>query len=44
MVLFRADAPTTLVVPDHAALKPGLLRKLIEQVGLTTEEFIELLR
>jgi len=44
MVLFRAAPPTTLVVPDHDVLKPGLLRKLIEQIGLTTEEFIELIR
>lgn len=44
MVLFRAAPPTTLVVPDHDVLGPGLLRKLIDQVGLTTDEFIELLR
>lgn len=43
MVLFRPAPPTTLVVPDHDVLKVGLLRKLIEQFGLTTEEFLELL-
>jgi hypothetical protein len=43
MVLFRADPPTTLVVPDHKTLKVGLLRKLVDQAGLTTEEFLELL-
>ena len=44
MVLFRAVPPTTLVVPDHDVLKPGLLRKLINQLGLTTEECTNLLR
>ena len=44
MVLFRAHPPTTLVVPDHAVLKVGLLRKMIEQAGLTTDEFVDLLR
>jgi hypothetical protein len=39
----RADPPTTLVVPDHRVLKVGLLRKLIDQAGLGTDEFIELL-
>ena len=43
MVLFRADPPTTLVVPDHKVLKVGLLRKLVDQAGLSTDEFTELL-
>lgn len=44
MVLFRAEPPTTLVVPDHKVLKIGLLRKLIDQANLTVEEFTELIR
>ena len=44
MILFRHQPPTTLVVPNHRVLKPGLLRKLVEQAGLTAEEFAELLR
>ena len=44
MVLFRKEPPTTLVVPSHDVLKPGLLRKLIDQAGLTAEAFRELLR
>jgi predicted RNA binding protein YcfA (HicA-like mRNA interferase family) len=44
MVLFRAHPPTTLIVPDHGALKLGLLRKLVDQAGLTTDEFLSLLR
>jgi predicted RNA binding protein YcfA (HicA-like mRNA interferase family) len=44
MVLVRRNPPAMLVVPDHRALKTGLLRKLIAQTGLTTEQFLELLR
>jgi predicted RNA binding protein YcfA (HicA-like mRNA interferase family) len=32
----------TLSIPQHSELGPGLLRKLINQAGLTTEEFDEL--
>ena len=44
MVLYRASPPTTLVVPDHGVLKVGLLRKLVDQAGITVDEFLELLR
>jgi predicted RNA binding protein YcfA (HicA-like mRNA interferase family) len=44
IVLFREQPPTTLVVPDHDSLKVGLLRKLIDQAGLTVDEFLTLLR
>ena len=43
MVLFRTDPQTTLVVPDHKTLKVGLLRKLVDQAGFTTDEFLKLL-
>jgi len=33
-----------LTVPNHKTLKPGLLRKLIRDAGLTVDEFNELLR
>ena len=33
-----------LVVPRHGELKPGLLRGLIRDAGLTVEEFTALLR
>jgi predicted RNA binding protein YcfA (HicA-like mRNA interferase family) len=29
----------TLAIPQHAELGPGLLRRLIKQAGLSTEEF-----
>jgi hypothetical protein len=44
MVLFRAQPPTTLEVPDHKVLRVGLLRKLLEQAGLTVDELLELRR
>lgn len=33
----------TLAIPRHRELKPGLLRALIRDAGLTVEQFIELL-
>lgn len=33
-----------LTVPNHKTLKPGLLRKLIRDAGLTVDEFKELLK
>ena len=32
-----------IVVPDHKEIAKGTLRKIIKQVGLTTEEFKNLL-
>ncbi len=32
----------TLSIPQHAELGPGLLKKLIEQAGISVEEFNEL--
>ena len=32
-----------LTVPNHRILKPGLLRKLIRDAGLTVDEFNELI-
>ena len=31
----------TVVVPQHKPLKPGTLKGLIEQAGLTLEQFVE---
>ena len=33
-----------VTVPDHRPVKPGLLRKILRDAGLTTEEFIALLK
>jgi predicted RNA binding protein YcfA (HicA-like mRNA interferase family) len=33
----------TVVVPQHKTLKPGTLKGIIEQAGLTLEQFIDTL-
>jgi predicted RNA binding protein YcfA (HicA-like mRNA interferase family) len=33
-----------LTIPDHRTLKPGLLRQLLRDAGLTVEEFLDLLK
>ncbi|MEK6756161.1 MAG: type II toxin-antitoxin system HicA family toxin [Bacteroidota bacterium] len=33
-----------LTIPNHKTLKPGLLRKLIHQAGITMEDFNQLLK
>jgi predicted RNA binding protein YcfA (HicA-like mRNA interferase family) len=33
-----------LTIPDHRILKPGLLRQLLRDAGLTVEEFLDLLK
>jgi len=45
IVLRQVEHPhRRLVVPDHKEVAKGTLRAIIKQVGLTVEEFIELLR
>jgi predicted RNA binding protein YcfA (HicA-like mRNA interferase family) len=41
--LIMRKAERTVVVPQHKPIKPGTLKGLIEQAGLTVEEFIALL-
>ena len=42
VILVHAQDPMKrLTVPQHRALKPGTLRQLIKQAGLTIEEFID---
>jgi predicted RNA binding protein YcfA (HicA-like mRNA interferase family) len=38
-LIMRKDS-LTVVVPQHKPLKPGTLKGVIEQAGLTLEEFI----
>jgi predicted RNA binding protein YcfA (HicA-like mRNA interferase family) len=42
---FHGDSSRTVVVPVHGGrdLKPGTLRAIIRQAGLTIEEFADLL-
>ena len=39
----RNDPFMQISVPQHRTLKPGTLRSIIRQAGLTVEEFVELL-
>ena len=43
IMLFRADPPTTLSVPDHKELDRGTLRALLRQADLLPTQLIELL-
>jgi len=43
MVLYRAEPPAQVTVPDHKELDRGTLRSIIRQAGLSVEEFILLL-
>ena len=45
VLVFPGDPTRTVTVPVHAGRdpKPGTLRSIIRQTGLTVEEFVELL-
>jgi predicted RNA binding protein YcfA (HicA-like mRNA interferase family) len=43
MVMRRDDPFAQVVVPDHRVLDRGTLRAIIRQVGLSVNEFLDLL-
>ena len=43
VVLQRPNDYRNVSVPLHKSLKPGTLRSIIKQAGLTVEEFVKLL-
>jgi len=43
LILFRADPPTTLSVPDHRELDRGTLRALLRLAGVSPAELSQLL-
>lgn len=43
IILVREDPRTMVSVPNHKELDRGMLRAIIRQVGLSVNEFIELL-
>ncbi|NMF64914.1 hypothetical protein DP113_21375 [Brasilonema octagenarum UFV-E1] len=43
IILVREEPKATVTVPDHKELDRGTLRAIIRQVGLTVDEFVELL-
>ena len=42
VLMTKSGYQWTLSIPQHTELGPGLLRKLINQAGLTVEEFNDL--
>jgi predicted RNA binding protein YcfA (HicA-like mRNA interferase family) len=44
-MILRRDTPhARVVVPDHKQIRPGTLRRIISDAGLTTDEFMQLKR
>jgi predicted RNA binding protein YcfA (HicA-like mRNA interferase family) len=43
ITLKRDSPPYHITVPNHKELKPGMLRRIIRDAGLTVAEFNELL-
>ncbi|MBI4580038.1 MAG: type II toxin-antitoxin system HicA family toxin [Planctomycetes bacterium] len=43
MILLRAAPFARVVVPDHRQVRVGTLRKILDEAGLTVEEFTQLL-
>lgn len=42
IVLRRADPFARVVVPDHKQVRPGTLRQILREAGLTVEQLLEL--
>jgi predicted RNA binding protein YcfA (HicA-like mRNA interferase family) len=43
-IIMQRKNPFAMVsVPNHRTVKPGTLRKIIKDAGLTVDEFVELL-
>jgi predicted RNA binding protein YcfA (HicA-like mRNA interferase family) len=43
MILRRAQPPARVVVPDHRNLRPGTLRHILLEAGLSVEDLMRLL-
>ncbi len=43
IIMTRADPYAMVVVPDHKTMKPGVLRGIIRDAGMTVDEFVTLL-
>lgn len=42
-MILRRDQPPARVVPDHARVRLGTLRRIVRDAGLTVDEFLVLL-
>jgi hypothetical protein len=43
MMLRRGMPYARAIVPDHKQIRPGTLRRIITDAGLTVEQFLQLL-
>ena len=43
MILRGDDLYSSVVFPDHSTLRPGTLRQILNEAGLTVEQLLELL-
>ncbi len=43
ITLKRPEPPGRVTIPNHKELKPGMLRRIIRDAGLTVADFVELL-
>ena len=41
-MLRRGDPYARVVVPDHKQLRPGTLRQILHEAGLTVEQLLDL--
>lgn len=44
IILRRADPYARVVVPDHKQIRPGTLRQILNEAGITAEQLIILLQ
>jgi predicted RNA binding protein YcfA (HicA-like mRNA interferase family) len=42
IILRRGDPYARVVVPDHKRLRPGTLRQILNEAGVTVEQLLEL--
>ena len=42
IILRRANPYARVVVPDHKRVRPGTLRKILNEAGVTVEQLLEL--
>lgn len=43
MILVRDEPKARVVVPDHHVIRVGILHQILNEAGLTVDQFIELL-
>ena len=43
MILRRANPCARVVVPDHKRIRPGTLRQIMNEAGITVQRLLELL-